>query len=177
MCMYLCCEGESRTYSVDSAELNASTGDGQSQELPPHTARGENILHCLGLLPPRALPLFLHVVQLLLQVVVLPQPPQGFHTQKQDSHSLFHISNIVYLYKFVYMSTHLYWSLQCLLCQCKGIEAPQGRTAVSLTAGGQEYHWQPRDMATFLLCPSSPSTEYQTKTISVRKKRGDSVDL
>ena len=52
--------------------------------------------------------------------------------------------------------THLSWCLQRLLCQCKGSEAPRGRRATSQTAGWQEYHWQPRDTATFLLLPSSP---------------------
>ncbi len=71
------------TYGVDAAELDSGAGDDQSQHLPSHTARAEDVLHGLGLLSLRALSLFLHVVQLQLQVVLLPQPLQRFHEHTQ----------------------------------------------------------------------------------------------
>lgn len=67
----------SETYCIVATELHPGTGDGQSQQLPSDTAGAEDIHHSLGFLPLHALHLGLHVIQLKLQIIFLPQPVQG----------------------------------------------------------------------------------------------------
>lgn len=65
---------------------------------------------------------------------------QGFQTLNLLIHPKKWVSNLVKcVIPVIPLLTHLFCSLQCLLCQCKGIEEPRGRKAASQTAGRQEF--------------------------------------
>lgn len=66
------------THCIDPTELQTCTGEAQREELPPDTAGEQQVLQALPL-SQHALPLPLHVIQLLRQLLLLPQPLQSCH--------------------------------------------------------------------------------------------------
>ena len=82
-------------HRVKPTELNAGTGDDQNQQLPPDTARSQHIPNGLNILALHARSLLPHFIHLHLQVMLLPQPVQGYwtHTHTKIHNLLINQSN------------------------------------------------------------------------------------